>query len=158
VPFEDDVLELVEDQFGRAVVVALYLVADDVHLLVNLRLRVLAVEDDVGQQVSGAVEMVAVDGGVVGGVLLVSKGVQLAAHALQGVDDLQGVAPLRALEGDVFAEVGHSLFAGGLMAGARSYLIATVDHGRWRRQVNDAQAVRQRVGVVFLHNGCKDTK
>ena len=110
-PLEEDVLKLVVNQLCWRVIIAFYLVADDVDLLVNLRLRILAVEDDVRQQVDSLAEMVTMDGGVERRVLFVGEGVQLAAKLLQGVDNLQGVTTLRSLEGDVFAEVRQSLLA-----------------------------------------------
>ena len=140
---EKQVLKLVVDQFCRRVVVALYLVADDLHLLVNLHLRILAVEDDIRQQFDGQTEVVAVDGGIKRGIFLIGKSVELAAHTLQGVDNLQGVALTGALEGHVLAEVGQSLLAGGLVARAGGNLIAAIHHRRRRRQMNHAEAVGQ---------------
>ena len=87
-------------------------------------------EHHVGQQVDGATEVVAVDGGIEGGVLLVGEGVQFAAHLLQGVDNLQGVSAGRSLEGDVFAEVRQSLLARLFMTSTCRYLVAAEDDGR----------------------------
>ena len=79
---EEDVLKLIIDKLCRRVVIALYLVANHLHLLVYLSLGILAVEHDVCQQVDGQPDMVTVDGGIEGGVLLVGEGIQLAAHLL----------------------------------------------------------------------------
>ena len=83
--FEENILEFIVYQFGGRVVVALYLVADDLNLLVNLCLRVLAMEYDVGQQVYGTVQVVAMDGGIEGGVFLVRKGIQFTPYLRRSV-------------------------------------------------------------------------
>ena len=74
-------------------------------------LGILTVEYDVGEHVHRLVEVFLGDGGVEDGIFLVGEGIQFAAHSLQGVNDLQGVTSLCALEGHVFTEVGQSLFA-----------------------------------------------
>ena len=45
-------------------------------------LRILTVEDNVGEQVDGAHEVLALYGGIEHGVLLVGEGVEVAADAL----------------------------------------------------------------------------
>jgi hypothetical protein len=41
------------DEFGRRVVIALYLVTDDIDLVLNLVLGELATKDDIRQQIDG---------------------------------------------------------------------------------------------------------
>ena len=105
------IFKLVVDQLGRRVVVALYLVADHLHLLVYLMLGILAMEDNISQDVYGLGKMLFRHGGIEHGVLLVGKGIQLASHALQGIDDLQSPPPLCALEGHVLTEMCQSFLA-----------------------------------------------
>ena len=138
---EEDVFKLVEDELGGRVVVAIYLVADHLHLLVDLRLRIGGMEHNVGEQCHGAREVLLEDGGVVARVLLVGICVKTSAHLLQAVEDAPGAAPLRSLEGNVLAEVGQSLFARQLVAGASVYLIAAIHHLAIRWQVDDAESV-----------------
>ena len=125
---EHGVLHLVVYEVGGRVVVALYLVADDLHLLVYLGLWVRAVEHYVGEQVHGTGYVVAQYGGVVHGLLLVGEGVEVAAHALEAVHDVPCAAVRGALERHVLAEVGHALLAWELVARAGVHGIAAVHH------------------------------
>ena len=87
-------------------------------------------EDDVRQQVDSLAKMITMDSSIERRVLLVGEGIQLTTQFLQSVDDLQGVATLRSLEGDVFAEVCQPLLTRLFMARARCNLVAAVDDGR----------------------------
>ena len=98
-------------------------------------------EDNVGEHIDGLGEMFLGGSGVEDRVFLVRKGVQVAAYALQTVENLQGSAPVGAFEGDVFTEVGQSLFACFLLSGTGSDADAAIDHGGCGGQVDDAQAV-----------------
>ena len=129
-PAEDEVLEVVVDQFRRTVVIRLYLVADDFHLLVDFLLRIDTVEDDIRQQVNRTADMVLQNRRIVNGIGLGSEGVEVAAHLFETVDDIKCRTPHRSLEGNVLAEMGHALFTG-LFAGRTSvHLIAAIDHRR----------------------------
>ena len=83
---EYQILKLVVDEFGGRVVVALYLVSDDLHLLVYLALWIDRVEHDVGEQVYRPVGMFVQHGGIEHGVFLVGEGVEVASHALHTVE------------------------------------------------------------------------
>ena len=138
---EDEIVKLVVDEFCRRVVVALYLVANHLHFLVYLGLRIGAVEHDVGEQVYGPRQMVFQNGCVVDGVFLVGEGIQVAPHALQTVEHVPGPPPGGAFESDMLAKVGQSLLTRKFVARARIDFIAAVDHLRIALQVNDSQAV-----------------
>ena len=146
---ENGVLEEVVHEFGRRVVVALYLVYYHLHLLVYLRLRIGAVEHDVGEQVDGAVDVLLQYGSVIHRLLLVGEGVEVATHALQMFQNLHRAAALRALESDMLAEVRHSLLASELLvACAGAYSVATVYHGLSRRKVDYAQSVSKSMRII----------
>ena len=89
------------------------------------------------------------DGGIEGCVLLVCEGIQVAAHLLKAVDDLQGIAPASTLEGDVLAEMRQSLLAGLFVACTGSNLITAVDDRRSRLQMDDPKAILQNGSIVF---------
>ena len=89
-PAEDYILELVIDKFCRRVVVRLYLVADNLYLLVDFRLRVCTVKDNVGQQIDRLRKIIFQYGGVIDGVGLCSIGVEVAAYTLQAVYHIKG--------------------------------------------------------------------
>ena len=125
---EEDILELIVNQFGRRIVIALYLIADNLHLLIYLRLWINRVEDDVGKQVHGPCDVLLQDGGVIHRALLVGVGIQVAAHTLQTVEYVPGFSAFGALEGDVLAEVSQALLARLLVAGTGVYLIAAIHH------------------------------
>ena len=138
---EEDILKLIIYQFGRRIIIALYLIADYLHLLVYLRLRINRVEDDVGKQIHGPCDVILQDGGVIHRSLLVGVGIQVAAHALQTVENVPGFSAFGALEGDVLAEVSQTLLARLLVAGAGIYLVAAIHHLAVRWQVDDAESV-----------------
>ena len=158
VTLEEQVLELVVDELGGRVLVALNLVAHHLALLLDLCLRKLTVEDNVAEHVERPPHMVGADGTVVDRVLLVGEGVELAAQTLDVVDDAYGRAPPRALEAEVLAEVGQPLLAGRLVAGAGADGDAAVDHRRLRRQVDHAQPVLERKSIVVHDSACKGRK
>ena len=126
-PLEEHVLELVEDELRRCVVIAFYLLADHRLLAFEFGFRIFAAEHDVGEQVDGAPYMLVEDGSIIGRGLLCRESVEVASHALQVVDDLHGRAVTGALEGHVFAEVGKSFLARQLVASAGSNLIAAIE-------------------------------
>ena len=127
---EDGALEIVVDEFGRRIVVAFYLVAYHLHLLVYVGLRVGAVEHDVGEQIHGPCCVLMQNGGMIDRVLLAREGVEVASHALQRVEDLYCLSFLCSLEGHVFHKMGHALLPRQLIACAGVHGVATVDHGR----------------------------
>ena len=153
---EEQVLHLVVDELGRRVFITLYLVAHHLALLLYLALRIFAAEDDVAEHVDGLTQVAARHRAVVGGLLLRGEGVQLAAHALYGIDHLQGAAAGRALEAEVLAEVGQPFLARRLVAGAGAHGNAAVDHRRAAGPVDHAEARRQ-YGCIVVHRGCKGT-
>ena len=138
---EEDILKLIIYQFGRRIVIALYLIADYLHLLIYLRLRINRVEDDVGKQVHGPCDVLLQDGGVIHRSLLVGVGIQVAAHTLQTVEYVPGFSAFGALESDVLAEMRQALLARLLVAGAGVYLVAAIHHLAIRWQVDDAESV-----------------
>ena len=129
-PFKQEVLELIVDKFCRGVVVTLYLIANHLHFLVYLVLRIGAVEHDVGEQVNGFRQMLAQHGSIEDGVFLVGEGVDVSAHAFQFVQYPHSVAPLRSLERHVLAEVRQSFLSCLLVARSCCYLKAAVNHIR----------------------------
>ena len=149
VTFEKNILEIVVDQFRRRIVVTLDLVADHLHLLIYLRLRISAVENNIRQHVHSLRQVLFQDSRIIDRVLLLRKGIQVAAHALQCVQYLQGTAARRSLEGDVLHEMRQSLLPRFLIPCSCSYLITTIHHRRSRRQMNHAQSVRQSISIVL---------
>ena len=127
---KQQVFYLVVDQLGRRVLVALDLVAHHLALLLDLMLRVLAMEHDVAQHVDRPHHVLTGDGGIVDRIFLVRERIEFAAHALQRIDDLHGRASAGALEREVFAEVGQSLLARLLVARSRPHGDAQIDHLR----------------------------
>ena len=126
---EDEVFEFVVDEFGRGVVIAFYLVADDISLVSELVLRITAVEHNVEQQVDGPCEVFLQNGSIEYGVFLVGKGVEIATYILQTIEYLQRRATLGALEGGVLAEVCQTLFATGFLTRAGIDAQAQIDDG-----------------------------
>ena len=85
---EYGVLKLVINQFGRRVVVTFNLVAYHLNLLVNLCLRIRAVEHHVGKQVDSPCDVLLQQCRIEHRVLLVGEGVEVASHLLQPVQYL----------------------------------------------------------------------
>ena len=152
---EDEVLEIVEYQFGRIVLVRLYLVDDDLGLLLNFALGKGRVEHDVGQQLEGAGEMLHQEGRIDHRLLLVGIGVQVAAHVLHAVQDVPRPALLRSLEDEVLHKVGHALLLFAFVARAGIDSKSTISHPRAQGLVDDAQAVGQRMHVILRFPGFK---
>ena len=88
VSLKQHILEFVVDKFRGRVVITLDFIADDINLMFDFMLRVLAVEDDVRQQVDSPRKVLALDGSIKDGILLVGKGIQVATNAFQTVQYL----------------------------------------------------------------------
>ena len=56
-------------------------------------------EHDVGKQIYCSGDVLLQDGRIIYGALLVGVGIEVAAHALQAVENVPRLAPLSALEG-----------------------------------------------------------
>ena len=80
--FEDNVLKVVVDKVGRRVVIAFYLVADNLHLFINLFLRIDSVEDDIREQIGRLPDIGGGHGGIEDRTFFGSISVEAAAHAL----------------------------------------------------------------------------
>ena len=124
---EDDIFEFIINQFGRRIVVTLYLIADYLYLLVDFRLRINRMENDVGEQIYGSCDVLLEDGGVINRALLVGVGIQVASHALRTVENVPRLAALCALESNVLAEVGKSFFAR-LLVSAPALTVTAIHH------------------------------
>ena len=148
-PLEDNVLKKVVYQFGRRVVVALYLVAYHFNLLVNLSLRILAMEDDIREQIHCLGEMLLEDGGIINGVLLVGEGIQFASQCLQTVDDGKGATAFCALKSSVLAEMGNTLLARQFIARSGIDAETAIYYLRRGRKMYYPQSVRESGGIVF---------
>ena len=135
---EHQVLEIVENQFGRRVVVALYFVDDHFHFLVHFRLRIGAAQRDVHEQVCGAGEMLFQEGRVVDGFLLSGVSVQVSAHGFHAVQDVPGASAVCPLERQVLAEMRQPVFVRQFVPCARVDGDAAVGHVRGRRCADDA--------------------
>ena len=135
--FEENILEIIVDQFRRCIVIALYLVADHLHLFINLRLGISAMKDNIGQHVNSLCQMLFQNSSIINRVFFHRKGIEVTAHTLQRIQNLQGTAALRSLEGGVFHEMRQTFIARHFMASSRRYLITAIHHRRSRRQVDD---------------------
>ena len=155
---KEDILEFIVDEFCWRIVITLDFIAYHFDLFINLLLRILTVEDNIRQHIHGLGEVLLRDGSIKSGVFLVGESVEFTTQALQGIDDLKGIALLRALEGHVLTEMGHTFLARLFITCSCSNLIATVDHPRSRWQMDDSQAVWEGMSIVFRHFACKGTK
>ena len=156
--FEENILEIIVDQFRGRIVIALYLVADHLHLLINLRLGISAMKDNIGQHVNSLCQMLFQNSSIINRVFFHCKGIEITAHTLQGIQNLQGTAALRSLEGGVFHEMRQTFIARHFMASSRRYFITTIDHRRSGRQMDDTKSVRQSKSIVLHKNRGKITK
>ena len=137
---KEECLEIIKDEFCGRVVVALYLIDDDLAFLLEFILRKGAVEDDVEQQGDGTTEVGAQEGGIVDGLFFARIGVEVAAHTFHAVEDLHGGEAGGALEGHVFDEMRHTALAVEFGAGASGYSNAGVDDITLRRDQDDTEA------------------
>ena len=146
---KEQFLEVVEYQFRRAVLVTLDFVDDDLHLLVNLVLRIGAVENDVREQLYGSWEVFDEESTIYHGFLLVRIGVQVAAHMFHAVYDVPRVAFLRPLEHQMLHKVCHALLVVRLVACAGVDGKAAISHFRGVSGMDDPQPVGECMGVVY---------
>ena len=141
-------LELVEDQFGGRILITVDFIAYYLYLLVYLRLRVDTVEHDVGEQVGGTGEVGLQHRGIVHGLLFGGKGVEVSAHPFEPVGYVACTAACRALEGEMFDEVGHARVGLGLMTRSGTDHIAAIHDLRMGGFVEDAQPVGESICLV----------
>ena len=109
--FEENILEIIVDQFRRCIVIALYLVANDVHLVFYFVLGILAAEDNIRQQVDSAGKVFLLDSRIKHGVFFIGEGIQVSTDTLQAIEYLDSGTAMSALETHVFAKMGYALFA-----------------------------------------------
>ena len=125
---EYQILELVVDEFRWLVIIALYLVTDDVYLVAYLLLWINTTEDDVTQQVYRLVQMVFQDSRIEYRIFLIGKGIEVTAHTLQTIQYLQGRALLSTLKSCMFAEMSQPILTQRLLTGTRIDADTTVDY------------------------------
>ena len=77
-PSKEQVLKLIIYQFGRRVIITLYLVADDIYLMVYLMLWILAMENDIRQQVDGTHKMLTLNSCIEDRIFFIGKSIQIA--------------------------------------------------------------------------------
>ena len=110
------VFKFVVDKLCGAIVVALYLVADDFYLFVYLGLWIHRVEDHIAEEVDSSCYVLMKDGSIVYGTLLGGIGLEVATYTLQVVEDVPSAASSGSFEGDMLAEVGKTFLSGQLVA------------------------------------------
>ena len=151
---EEEFLEVIENELGGIVLVAVYLLEDDTALLVHLVLGVGAVEDNVSEQFEGARKILLQEGRVDDRLLLVGIGIEVATDILHAVEYVPSATLCGALEEHVLDEVGQTSLVGLLVARAAIDGIATIDHRSGRRVVYDAQTIGEGGSVTGLHRCC----
>ena len=85
---EKDILEFVVDQLCGRVVITLDFIADNLYLLVNLMLGILAVEDDICQYIDGFGEVLLRNGCIEDSIFFIGKGIHISTNSLNGIDNL----------------------------------------------------------------------
>ena len=135
---EDKLFKVVENQFGRSVLIALDFIDDNFHFLVYFRLRVGAVEDNVSKQFHRPWEMFHQESAVHHRFLLVGVSVQVAPYMFHTVQDVPGMPFLRSLEDEMFHKVCHPLFVFGFITGTGINGISAISHGRLVLGMNDS--------------------
>ena len=112
--------ETVEDDVVGRVVRGADLLQDHMLLALELVRVEFGFRQDVGKDVDGQRHVVAEHAGVVGGRLDAGGGVDLAADILDFRGDLEGGAPLRALERHVLEQMGHAMLVRRARCGRRT--------------------------------------
>ena len=138
---EEHLLEVVVDEFGGGVVVAVNLVNDDFYFLVYLVLRIDAMEDYVAEQIDSTGEVVALHGGVEDCYLFICESIEITANTFEVVAYMPGSATLCTLECHVLAEMRHARVALILVTGAGGYDITAIDNIGRRRLMDKSQSV-----------------
>ena len=146
---ENQLFEIVEYQFARAVFVTLDFIDDDFHFLVYLGVREGAMKDDVCQQFYGTWEMFGKESTVYDRFFLVGIGIEVAAYMLHSVQNMPSMSFLSTLEKQVFHEVCHSLFVLGFVSGSSIYGKATLGYCRLVRCVDNTQAIGEGMGMII---------
>ena len=150
---EEEPLEVIIDELGRRVVVALNLVDDHFTFFLQLLLRIGTSEDDIHQQRQGTAQVLAQEGGIVDGLFLARVGIQFATHALHAVQNLNGSEVASALEGHVFYQMCHTTLAVQLMARTGRHGDTRVADIGGRGFQEDARATKERI-IHGFHISC----
>ena len=150
---KNQILEIVENQFGRRVVVAFYFVDDHFHFFVHLCLGIGAAQHDVGQQIHSTCEVFFQESRVVNGFLFARVGVQVPSYAFHAVQDMPGAAPMRPLESQVLAKVCQPVFVRQFVACTGIDGDAAIYHVRGRRGTDDAHAAGKGMGIGNCRSG-----
>ena len=113
-----DLLQPVEDDVVRRIQRLADLLQDHAALDLDLIVLEQRVQHDVGNHVQRQQDVVLQHAGVVGGHLARGVGVDVAAHILDRLGNLQRAASPRALERHVFEEMGDTVLLGALVTAA----------------------------------------
>ena len=125
---EDKFLEIIEYQFGGAVLITLNLVNNYLYLFFNLVFGKCAVENDICKKLCRTHEMFFQKSRVDHGFLLVGIGVKVASHILHAVQNMPCLAVGSTFEQKMLYKVGYSLFVFLFIACAGIYGISAVDN------------------------------
>ena len=161
VSVEDEVFKVVENLLAGGILVAVYLIAHHLYLVIHLPLGEGALEHNVGKQLGRTLEMLAHEGGIDNRLFLLGKGIQVAPHSFHTVQDVPGTAVAGALKQEVLQVVRHAALLRELIARAAVYHKAAVHHRGGTGAVQDAKAAREGECAVchanFSLRGCKNT-
>ena len=102
---ENEVFELVINQFGRRVVITFYLVTDDINLMFQLVLRVFTAKNNIAKQVNCSHKMLTLNSGIKNGIFLVGKGVKITSHTLKAIENLECRTVVGSLERRMLTKV-----------------------------------------------------
>src|SRR5574344_144211 len=128
--FEKDIFKIIVYEFGRGVVVTLYLIAYNFYFFVYFCLWKCTLENDVGKQVHGSVYMLFQYCRIVDGVFFVCISVKVAAYAFQTIEYVPCASVPGAFERHMFTEVCKSLIAFLFVACPCCYLITAINYRR----------------------------
>ncbi len=118
---EEDVLKLVEYEFGGIVAIGIDFVDDDGFFLGKFFLGETAVLHDVEEEIGSTIEMCLGEDAIDEGGLLLCEGIELGSYLLHPSDDLQTAAQPGALEEHVLGEMSQSVVVRTLVARAYAY-------------------------------------
>ena len=147
---EEEFLKFIVDEFARLVIVTLYLVDDNLHLLVHLTLGIDTAHDDVQEGIYGTWQVATEECAVVYSLLLSRVCVEVSSHALHAVDYLSCRTPTGTLETEMLREVGNSALFIPLVPCACIHGNPTVHHLGGAGGADDAESVVKYVFHCFL--------
>jgi len=145
---EDQILEVIENKFGRRVLVRLDFINDYLRFLFNLTLRKGGMKYNIRQQFKGPAEVLSKESRIDNRLFFIGVSIQVTTYILHTIENMPGFPLLCTFKNKMFHKVRHALFILKLITGSGINSKTTISYIGIGRLMDNTQTVGKCIFVM----------